>query len=208
MLAVVFPGIEPWRPLLELAAAGRDRRARAARDAAGAPLLARLGGDAARLILVVSAPSSSITSARRRHSFTQSPAHGLLPGAANIALLFLCGSLPLFLGAEVVGGAARSAARSPIAGIVAAAYLLFAVFAFAAVDPALPHADLPGYAIACAYSGRTFAIVVGLGAAASVAGLIVAEYLALSRLLFAVHRGPGPQARQPGSPCRSSRSTR
>jgi hypothetical protein len=59
------------------------------------------------------------------------------------------------------------------------------VFAFAAVDPALRSADLPGYAIANAYSGRTLAIVVGVGAAVSVAGLIVAEYLALSRLLFA-----------------------
>lgn len=59
------------------------------------------------------------------------------------------------------------------------------MFAFSAVDPELRGAELPGYAIACANSGRTLAIAVGVGAAASVAGLIVAEYLALSRLLFA-----------------------
>jgi hypothetical protein len=43
---------------------------------------------------------------------------------------------------------------------------------FAAVDPALRSEELPGYAIAGAYSGRTLAIVVGVGAGASVAGLI------------------------------------
>jgi hypothetical protein len=121
------------------------------------------------------------------HSFTQSPgAHGLLHDAAGIALLFLCGSLPIFLGAEVIGGS-RTVRRTLVAAwIVVAAYLLFAVFPMAAVDPALTHADLPGYAIASAYSSRWFAVTIGLGAAASVAGLIVAEYLALSRLLFSV----------------------
>ena len=51
---------------------------------------------------------------------------------------------------------------------------------------ALLNAELPGYTIAGAYSGRTLAIAVGVGAAASVAVLMVAEYLALSRLLFAL----------------------
>ncbi len=51
------------------------------------------------------------------------------------------------------------------AWIVVAAYLLFAVFPMAAVDPALTHADLPGYAIASAYSSRWFAVTIGVGAA-------------------------------------------
>jgi len=103
----------------------------------------------------------------------------------GIALLFVCGSLPLFLGAEVAGGSRTIRRALPVAGVLAAGYVTFAVFAFAAVDPSVRTAELPGYAIAGAYSGRTLAIVVGVGAAASVSGLIVAEYLALSRLLFA-----------------------
>jgi len=182
MLAVVFPGIEPWRPLLQivipiaivaLVLLGTLPAVRVLAVSAVLQLgiLVVLG---ATIIHHAGAPAGSFTHA-----------HGLRPGAANIALLFICGSLPLFLGAEVAGGSRTIRRTLPIAGIVAAAYVLFAVFAFAAVDPALRSQKLAGYAIAGAYSGRTLAIVVGVGAAASVAGLIVAEYLALSRLLFA-----------------------
>ena len=182
MLAVVFPGIGPWRPLLEVAipigivglvllGTLPALRALAVSAVLQLGILVVLG---AAVIHHVGAPSTSFTHA-----------HGLRPGAANVALLFVCGSLPLFLGAEVAGGSRTIRRALPIAGIVAAAYVLFAVFAFAAVDPALRSAALPGFAIAGAYSGRTVAVVVGVGAAASVAGLIVAEYLALSRLLFA-----------------------
>jgi len=182
MLAVVFPGIEPWRPLLEvvipIAIVGLvllgtlpALRVLAVSAVLQLGILVVLG---AAVMHHVGAPATSFT-----HG------HGLRPGAANVALLFVCGSLPLFLGAEVAGGSRTIRRALPIAGIVAAAYVLFAVFAFAAVEPALRSAELPGYAIAGAYSGRTLAIVVGVGAAVSVAGLIVAEYLALSRLLFA-----------------------
>jgi amino acid transporter len=182
MLTVVFPGIEPWRPALEvvlpiaivalvLLGTLPALRVLAVSAVLQLGILVVLG---AVVIHHVGAPTGSFTHA-----------HGLRPGAANIALLFVCGSLPLFLGSEVAGGGRTIRRALPIAGVIAAAYVAFAVFAFAAVDPALRGADLPGYAIASAYSGRTLAIGVGVGAAASVAGLIVAEYLALSRLLFA-----------------------
>jgi len=182
MLAVVFPGIEKWRPLLEvtipiaivallLLGTLPALRVLAASAVLQLGILVVLG---AAVIRHVGAPPTSFTHA-----------HGLRPGAANVALLFVCGSLPLFLGAEVEGRSRTIRRVLPIAGIVAAAYVLFAVFAFASVDPALRTQELPGYAIAGAYSGRTLAIVVGVGAALSVAGLVVAEYLALSRLLFA-----------------------
>jgi hypothetical protein len=182
MLAVVFPGIGPWRPLLEVALPvaivglvllGTVPALRVLAVAAAAQLviLVALG---AVVIHHVGAPAGSFTDT-----------HGLRPGAANVALLFVCGSLPLFLGAEFAGGGRAIRRILPIAGLVAAAYVLFAVFPFAAVDPALRSEELPGYAIASAYSSRALAIVVGVGAAASVAGVVVAEYLALSRLLFA-----------------------
>jgi hypothetical protein len=182
MLAVVFPGIEPWRPLLEvvipIAIVGLlllgtlpALRVLAVSAVLQLGILVVLG---AAVMHHVGAPAASFTHA-----------HGLRPGAANVALLFVCGSLPLFLGAEVAGGSRTIRRALPIAGIVVAAYVLFAVFALSAVEPALRREELPGYAIAGAYSGRTLAIVVGVGAGVSVAGLIVAEYLALSRLLFA-----------------------
>jgi hypothetical protein len=182
MLSVVFPGIEPWRPALQLAlpvlivglvVAGTvpALRVLAASAIVQLGILVVLG---AAVIHHVGAPARSFTEA-----------HGIRPGAANVALLFVCGSLPLFLAPEVAGGGRTIRRVLPIAAVVTSVYVLFVVFAFAAVDPALRGSDLPGYAIAGVYSGRALAIVVGVGAAASVAGLIVAEYLALSRLLHA-----------------------
>lgn len=182
MLVDVFPGIEPWRPALEVllpvAIVG----------------LVLVGTLPALRVLAVSAVFQVGTLlvfgailighvGVPAHSFTQ--AHGLARGAASVSLLFVCGSLPLFLGAEAVGGGVTLRRSLVAAGAIAAGYVILGVVAYAAVDPALRTAHLPGYAIATAYSGRTLGIVVGAGAAASVGGLIVAEYLALARLLHA-----------------------
>ena len=100
-------------------------------------------------------------------SFTRVPsADHLARGSSNVALLFLCGSLPLFLGAEVVGGARTVRRTLVVAGLVVAGYLVFAAWPLAAVDPSLTHANLPGYAIATAYSSRGVAIAIGVGGAA------------------------------------------
>jgi amino acid transporter len=186
MLAEVFPGISPWRWLIELIVPvtivglvllGTK------------PVLQLLFVSAAlQLVLMLALGFVVLSNAGAPgRSFTHAPgSHELARGSANIALLFLCGSLPIFLGAEVVGGSRVVRRTLVFAGAIVAAYLLFTVFAYAAVDPALLHASLPGYAIASAYSSRWFAVAIGVGAAASVAGLILAEYLALSRLLFSV----------------------
>ena len=107
----------PGHPAVAAAARARDpdrdRRSHAARNASGAPralvsaalqlgILVVLG---AAVIHHVGAPAASFTHAR-----------GLRPGAANIALLFVCGSLPLFLGAEVTGGSRTIRRALPIAG--------------------------------------------------------------------------------------------
>lgn len=186
MLVVVFPGIVPWRWLLELTIpllviaivlAGTLPALRILLASAAAQLL---------VLLVLGAVVLGHAGAPSR-SFTHVPGtHDLFHDTAAIALLFVCGSLPLFLGAEVAGGSGTVRRTLPIAGASVAGYVLFAVFAFAAVDPSLLHGEIPGYEIAAAYSGRALAIAVGLGAAISVAGVIVAEYLALSRLLFSV----------------------
>jgi len=117
-------------------------------------------------------------------------AHALARGSANVALLFVCGSLPLFLGAEGRGGPGIVRRSLAAAWALAGVYLVFAAFPLAHVPATLRDAPLPGFAIASAYSGRALGVAVGLGAAVSVVGVIVAEYLALSRLLFAVTRVP------------------
>ena len=185
MLDNVFPGLTPWRPYLQVALPVAIVGFVLLRLSVVLSVL--LASAAAQLLLVLALGFVTIKHAGAPlSSFTHLPhSAGLVRGSSNIALLFLCGSLPLFLGPEIAGRGRVVRRALPAAGVLVAAYLVFAAFPFAGVDPRLIHDDLPGYAIATAYSSRAFAVAIGLGGAISVAGLIVAEYLALSRLLHA-----------------------
>jgi amino acid transporter len=190
MLGDVFPGIHPWRPVLQIALPVAIVAFVLLRVTTVLRVL--LFSAVAQLVIVLGLAVLMLQHAgTSASSFTRvPPVDHLARGSSNVALLFLCGSLPLFLGAEVVGGGRTVRRTLVVAGLVVAGYLVFAAWPLAAVDPRLTHANLPGYAIASAYSGRTMAIAVGVGGAVSVTGLIVAEYLALSRLLHAVTRVP------------------
>ena len=190
MLGEIFPGLEPWRPALEVGLPVAIVAFVLLRTTTVLSVL--LAFAAVQLVLVLVLGFVMLRHAGApAASFTRVPSAGhLTRGSANVALLFLCGSLPLFLGAEVAGGA-RIIRRTLItAAAVVAGYLVFAAWPLASVDPRLTHAHLPGYAIAGALSGRGLAIAIGVGGAASVTCLIVAEYLALSRLLHAATRIP------------------
>ena len=77
-----------------------------------------------------------------------------------------------------------------VAFVIVGGALLFAGIPLAGVPDELRDAPVPGVAIAQAYSGRGLAVTVGLLTAASVLALIVAEYLALARLLHWLHGPP------------------
>jgi hypothetical protein len=108
----------------------------------------------------------------------------------NVALLFVCASLPLYLGAEVRGGS-RTVRRGLIAAValVGVAFLVVGI-PLAGVPSALRESAVPGAAVAQAYAGRGLAVAVGLLTAGGTLALIVAEYLALARLLHWLHGPP------------------
>lgn len=113
--------------------------------------------------------------------------HQVARGAANVALLFVCASLPLYLGGEVAGG--TRTIRRTLAGAVAAAAALAVGGSFAysgLASSAVASLPVPGYTFARIYAGPGFAALLLAGAAASVAALIIAEYIALTRLLRAM----------------------
>ena len=119
------------------------------------------------------------------------PAHSLAPhvgagtlfdGALGLSLLFVCASLPLFFGGEVRGGTRSVRAALLAAFCVVSAYLLVVAIPFAQMPPELRSAEIPGMAVADAYSSHTLAVAIGLGTAVSIVGLIVIEFLALGRL--------------------------
>ncbi|HEY2869867.1 MAG TPA: hypothetical protein VGJ11_10165 [Gaiellales bacterium] len=110
-----------------------------------------------------------------------------LRGAGNVALLFICASLPLYLGAEVAGGG-RAVRRTIVAAVVVTAVLIFlvAVPMAALGESQLAFLDAPGYTLVKAYEGDGPATAIALGAAASVGAVIVAEFIALTRLARAM----------------------
>jgi hypothetical protein len=182
VLAVVFPGLHPYRASLELVVPAAIVVLVLAPLSAVLTVLSAVAVVQLVLIVVLGAlafgKAGGSGSAFTHHVGAAATGRGV----AGVALLFVCLSLPLFFGAEV-----RGANRS-IRGGLAAAYaivaslLLFAAVPLASVPSALRGADLPGVAIAQAYSGRALAVTVGVASAASVAALIVLEFLALGRL--------------------------
>jgi amino acid transporter len=121
------------------------------------------------------------------------PAGSLAIASGQTALLYICGSLPFFLGGEL-GGNLRQAFRVTRRGLLGA-YLatiavIIAVVAPLAADPALLRGEIPGMDVAQRFAGHGFALTVGIGVAVSVGGVVLVEYLALSRLTVAVTAWP------------------
>jgi hypothetical protein len=189
VLQPVFPGLHPYRAALELVLPA------ALVVFVFAPVrwvVASLGVLAAAQVVTLLV-LAGFEFAHARAPLASHPAADATGRAVgSSALLFVCASLPLYLGAEVRGGG-RTIRRGLAAAValVGAAFLV-AALPLAGVPDSLRDAAVPGAAIAQAYSGRPLAIAVGLLTAGSALALIVAEYLALARLLHWLH---GPSVR-------------
>jgi len=184
LLPPVFPGVHAYRSSLELAL---PVALVVFVLAPLRPVLAVLGLlAAAQLVALLVLAGFELEHAAA--PFASNPGLDLTGRATgNTALLFVCASLPLYLGAEVRGGS--TTVRRGLAGAVAlvGAAFLVAALPLPGVPAGLRNAAVPGAAIAQAYGGRGLAVAVGLLTAASALALIVAEYLALARLLHWLH---------------------
>jgi hypothetical protein len=180
-LPVVLPWIGPYQRLLEIAIpvllaavmlAGRTATL-VVLGALSVGQMALLGALAA-VSIGRDAPASSFAA--------PAGTGGIGAASAQVALLYVCGSLPLYLGGEV-RQPTRTVRRGLTAGYaLVAAGVTAAVFPLAA-NPAFTHAPIPGMSLAQVFSGRPLAVAVGVGVAASTAGVMLVEYLALTRLI-------------------------
>ena len=113
------------------------------------------------------------------------PAGSLVKASAQTSLLYICGSLPLFLGGELARPA-RTIRRG-----VSGAYLLTGLVVTLAVAPmaaapGLLQTDIPGVTVAQQFAGPGLAEAIGIGVAVSIAGVMLCEYVAVSRLAHAI----------------------
>ena len=187
VLAPMFPGIVPYRWVLELLLPV------AIVVLVLAPLrwalVALLVVGLAQLVLLLVLGGVTLANAPARLAAEpELDPTGRAVGAT--ALLFICSSLPLYLGAEV-RGRSRTVRRGLAfaVGIVGLCFFV-AALGMSTVPKALLDFPLPAATIAKYYSGRPLEVAVALGIAFGTLALIVAEYLALGRLIHWLHGPP------------------
>lgn len=184
LLPIAVPGMTGARPTLAivlpiaiglLLVAGR------------LPLVAVIGLIAvAQVVLAVALDAVSVGHAATAPAFTAAAETGQATKAsAAVGGLFICGSLPLFLGGDLRDPRRNFARILPAAFVVTVAVTLLAVYPYAR-HPSYTHAAIPGMTVVDNESSHWLAVAVGLGVAASVAGLMLIEGLALTRLVNAM----------------------
>jgi amino acid transporter len=193
LLPAIFPSLLRFRPALQLlipvlVAAVVLLPVRRSLTIIGAAALGQLGLVCVLVVISIrylGTPASSLVG------------HGqpLVVGiaGANAALLFICASLPLFLAGEVRGGSLAVRRGLMTGWLIVAAITAAAMFPFASAAPGILNAAVPGVAVVHAAGMPVSAAVIGIGVCVSVAGVIAAEFLALTRLLHQVLRQPIPK---------------
>ncbi|MGH8889438.1 MAG: hypothetical protein ACRDV3_06705 [Acidothermaceae bacterium] len=184
VIPTTLPGARPYRPLLEIAIpvvlAGIVLGGRAL----VAPALCVLAFGQVALVAMLA--TVAISHAHPLSSFTTTTDVGSIATASgNTALFFVCGSLPLFFGGEVRRPRQTMRRGIVLAYALAALAIVASIFPLAA-NPAFTHAEIPGMSLVGVYVGHSAAVSIGLGIAASVVGVMLVEYLAVTRLLHAV----------------------
>jgi hypothetical protein len=184
VLTPIFPGLHPYRWVLELVLPVAIVLLVLAPVRLALAALVLIGLAQLVLMLVLGGVTLGHVPVRFAHEPSLDPVGR---GVGGTALLFICASLPLYLGAEVRGGS-RTVRRGLAAAVaVVGACFFVAALPLATVPGALRDFPVPAATIAKYYSGRPLEVAVALGIAAGTLALIVAEYLALGRLLHWLH---------------------
>jgi hypothetical protein len=110
--------------------------------------------------------------------------HFLKPLGAS-SLLYICGSLPLFLGGEVVRPS-ETIRRGLWVGFILTVIVVVLSVAPLAGAPDLLNAPISGMAVVERFVGHGLAVAVGVVIALGVAAIMLAEFVALTRLAHAV----------------------
>ena len=115
------------------------------------------------------------------------PTGSVAKAGAQTSLLYICGSLPLFLGGEL-SRPAHTIRRGLLGAFALTGLVVVLAVAPLAAAPGLLHTDIPGVSVAQQFAGPTLARVIGVGVAVSIGGVMLCEYLALTRLVHAIGR--------------------
>ena len=173
-------GVHRWRPWLAVVIPIAVALALVAGRTAAVAVIGLLAvGQFAALVLLDVVAVRHAPGAGAFHVTTSADGGRAIGG---IATLFVCGSLPLFLGGETRDGGRVWRRVLPPAFLLTAVGVLLAVYPLAR-DPAFAHADVPGVALTRVDAGHAAGTVVGIGVAGSIVAVLLLEGVALTRLL-------------------------
>jgi hypothetical protein len=176
----VFPGLHAYRAALELVIPAAIVAFVFLPIRTVLAVLGVLGAAQVVALLVVGGFELSHAGA---HFASQPNVNDTGRATGGAALLFVCASLPLYFGGEAAAGSRTMRRVLAVAVAVVGVAFLVAAIPLGGVPDSLRDAAVPGVAIAQAYSGRSLAVVVGILTAGGTLALVVAEYLALARLI-------------------------
>ncbi|MGH9107431.1 MAG: hypothetical protein ACRDZX_16715, partial [Acidimicrobiales bacterium] len=187
ILPAAFPGVRPYRALLTVAIPAAMVLGLVAWRLGTFFLAAAVG--AAQVILVGVLTSLEISGGGGAKSMAlHVPATTAFHSAGLVSLLFVCGSLPLYLGSEVRNARAVTS-RGLVAGIgIGAACAVVGSLSLARFPSAFLGAEVPGWLLGRSLGGQALGDAVAAVTALSVLTLVLLEYVALTRLLHAMAR--------------------
>jgi hypothetical protein len=187
VLPAAWPGMHDWRPVF----AGVLPAVSAASVVAGRRVAIAVIGLLAigQLALLVLLDVVAVQHAPGAGAFHVSASGDTGRAIGGIATLFVCGSLPLFLGGETRDGGRSFIRVLPPAFVVTAIGVVLAVYPLAR-DPAFARAEVPGLSLVRVDLNHSAGTAVGIGVAGSIMAVLLLEYVALTRLLHYVSGVP------------------
>jgi hypothetical protein len=185
LLPQVLPGERPYRTLLALLIPVTIAAVMIAGRAAALIVIGAIA--ASQLVLggILDGVAVSHLSLPASSFGTAASAGSIATAGAKSSLLYICAGLPLFLGGELATPV-PTIRRGLIGAYGATVAIVVLAVAPLAAAPGLARTDVPGFELAAQFASTGLARTIGVGVAISVGGVILCEYLALTRLAAAV----------------------
>jgi amino acid transporter len=187
LLPEVIPGVRPYQTALALLIPVAIATVMIAGRAATLIVLGLIAGGQLVLAGILDGVTLANISTPLSSFGAGAPAGALAKESAQTSLLYICGSLPVFLGGELAVPA-RTIRRGLTGAFLVTAVVIVLAVAPLAAAPGLLHTEIPGVTVAEQFASVGLARAIGIGVAVSTAGIILCEYLALTRLVHAIGR--------------------
>ncbi|HEX5191861.1 MAG TPA: hypothetical protein VFW09_03600 [Solirubrobacteraceae bacterium] len=185
LLPQVLPGERPYRTLLALLIPVTIAAVMIAGRAAALIVIGAIAASQLALGGILDGIAVAHLSLPASSFGTSASAGSIATAGAKSSLLYICAGLPLFIGGELAtpGPTIR---RGLLGAYLATVAMVVLAVAPLAAAPGLSRTDVPGFELAAQFASTGLARVIGVGIAVSIAGVILCEYLALTRLAAAV----------------------